>query len=428
MKKFILTISFLLIATNSFATRQIFSRTPVAINTGATTFYTITGSGSASTTETNRHVLSGIATNLLYLRAHLSAPPENGVGTQSVTVTIRKNVADTSLACTMSETVQDCLIAVSVAVAAGDRINATTTVANTPAAANITFSFVSEGTTANETFLGSGTGGTAQPTSGSTYIDPYNCFVPNTTETNMRMLVPTDGTISNAYFRTTIAPNNGGGTQSWVYTIRIDTGGGFGSTGVTKTLSETTVNDSDLVNTYHVSAGDLLTIQITAVNTPASFSRGITGFRFVPDNPHEFIMAMVNTGDALNASTTEYAMVAGSDSFNATETIRQNYVINLEVKNMWVSLVNPPQNGASTQSYTFTFRNQEASGDSVVTISEDQLEDFTETFDQSDSDGLISTQIVPAGTPTTGSASISYTLKDRFTEIQGAIINGATLN
>jgi len=84
----------------------------------------------ALNTEANAQVAVGAGT-MAGFRAYLNNPPNNGGGTQSYTVTVRKNGADTTITCTMTEAVNTCTSASSVAFASGDLLSVRITAAST---------------------------------------------------------------------------------------------------------------------------------------------------------------------------------------------------------------------------------------------------------------------------------------------------------
>ena len=79
-------------------------------------------------------VIEGVAVGagtLSGFRAYLNNPPNSGLGTQSYTVTVRKNGADTTIACTMTEAAHTCTSASSVAFVNGDLLSVRITAEST---------------------------------------------------------------------------------------------------------------------------------------------------------------------------------------------------------------------------------------------------------------------------------------------------------
>ncbi len=76
--------------------------------------------------------------------------------------------------------------------------------------------------------------------------------------------LPTSGTISNFTVNLAVAPNNGGGTQSFTFTVM----NGGSATAVGCTISETATDCSDSSNTASFSSGDLISIREVPAGTP----------------------------------------------------------------------------------------------------------------------------------------------------------------
>ena len=91
---------------------------------------------------------------------------------------------------------------------------------------------------------------------------------PTTTESNVEMVVPAAGTVSNLSVRLGSTPNSGGGTQKYTFSVRKN---GSPSGAISCEISE---NESTCSSTSTLSfaAGDLISLQATPSGNPSGWS------------------------------------------------------------------------------------------------------------------------------------------------------------
>ena len=88
------------------------------------------------------------------------------------------------------------------------------------------------------------------------------------TETKVAIPLPVSGVIGGLQARTSGAPNNGGGTQSYTFALMVN----GAATSVTCAISEAALACSDLANTVTVAAGDRVSLRSTPGGTPTAAS------------------------------------------------------------------------------------------------------------------------------------------------------------
>ena len=92
----------------------------------------------------------------------------------------------------------------------------------------------------------------------------------STTRASKAILMAKRGFIKNLYFKTSQAPDNGAGAQS--FTVALEDDGV--NTALTCAISEAATDANDLVNSPEFAAGSLLNWEITPANTPAGSTYG----------------------------------------------------------------------------------------------------------------------------------------------------------
>ena len=351
MKK-LLIILFLLLPQITFAeTRQIILFGREAIETSGNNFSMISGSQGSSTTEAsfqNVHPSAGVFTNLNVL---LSAAPNNGAGSQSITFTLRVAGASSALACTITEAQTSCTDTDAVAVTAGQLIGWLQTAANTPAAANIEASVTYIDTTANYSAVFHGNS-TNLDTANNIYLSLSQGDF-NTTENLVQVPIPTTATLRTMYVSLNGSPDNGAGTQSYVLTMWKN--GSAPASGLTCTISETATACNDTTNTVSVVPGDTITIETDPVGTPTT-RRVRASFVFDSTVEGEFLIPGGRT-ENMSTTTTQYKhLAAANGNWNVDETIVDqisNYCI---LKAFYVDIDGDPDLGVGIQGYLLTVR------------------------------------------------------------------------
>ena len=377
----------------------------------------ILGSASNSGTETIRQIFTspgGIITNL---RALVSVDPDNGAGTQSVSIGLRVNEATLSpnVSCTITEGTTSCTSSNVVSVTASQRIDVVQTSANTPAASNVEYSFEFIATADNATWIGSSSSGTNLSQSETQYFGLINGNAFKTVENLASFPIPTSGTLSNLTVRILSAPANGAGTQS--YTMTVYKNGS--STGITCVSSESTSNCADAVNTTSVTAGDVISIETVPANTPAATCKLRVGLTFTPNIEGEF--AMFSCGGSTDAVNTTYRGIYQGNNIESTTESAVNQLSNaMVVKGLYAKVTAAPGVGAS---WTNTVRDDATATTLTCVISGDTATtcNFTDTGNYVAVNSQMSVESIPAGSP--AASTNSYGILGFITPPRRILIN-----
>jgi hypothetical protein len=176
----------------------------------------------------------------------------------------------------------------------------------------------------------------------------------STTETDVQVLVPAAGTLSNLYIKTATAP---GASKSYEITVMKN----GSATPLQITLAGLSTSGSDAVNTVPVSAGDSLTIRSVPINSPAGI-QGSFGIAFTPTNTGENFMGFgSSSAPSVTVANYEQLLGIGVGGWNATESGRYMMPGPCTLRGLYVKLITPPGVGASR---TFTVR--KSTGDTVL--------------------------------------------------------------
>lgn len=423
MIRLLLIILFLFIPKDCWATRQVLLNGPAPLDTASVLYYQLNASVLGSSTESDRAFIAPFDGRLCDFSAATTVAPQNGAGVQMYTFTARIDGANTALTFNIREnnitnSNLDC-----VSFTAGQEINLSVTPSGTPAAASYYSGIYIISNTENETFLGISSTATALSNSANRFMNVGNQHPAAGTaaiETTKQMVVPNSATFKNLYVELTASPD-----LSFEFDMRKSTGGAFSDQAVDCTAMSTTCNSG--ADTFTAVQENLLTLK-----SDPSFLEGETpklkaGVVMVPDIPGEYYITQFNQG-SLDTSTTEYAGISSDLDWDSTESNVRQYTTRLLVKGMCVVLTAAPDNGADTQSYTFTLRHNGANTLATVTISEsDQIECINDLSIILPASLFGSYVVVPSGTPTTAGAQITLLLKDLPTTFQASTIQGATL-
>jgi len=290
--------------------QQCFSLNATAASNSVDSFQVINGSYSATAepTESDAQAPMPMAgtISMADFRAAAGAPG----GATSYVVTLRVNGADTAVTGTISassSTAQD--YSNSVTVAKGDLVCWRITPSGTPTARAITISYRFTPSTFGQSFSCFSLQGSSS-TSAVRYIAPsgrgQGTF--NATETATDVLVPGAVTVIDIEARVGTAPNNGAGTQQYVFQTRLSAA----NNGPSATISETSTTANGSTDSSSTTAGQPLSVSITPSGTPLGTNGVGIGLAFsmstVADGIVEMCSAELGTasspyyGGALNAS------------------------------------------------------------------------------------------------------------------------------
>lgn len=231
-----------------------------------------------------------------------------------------------------------------------------------PAGGNATWTSVFEGSTEKESLI-----------LGGTYADELSKTVTEYTqvmgagseaclsnvENDFRQVCPTAGTIKKLYVEMDGAP---GGDGSYRFTLRK---GGVSQT-LTVTITDPATTGNDVINSFAVAAGDILTMMIEPLDTPAWEQNANWGMTFLADTDKESIV-MAGTYDNLNPDATEYAALQAStiDVWIGDESQSYHGGQVCTLKKLYILLSAAPGDG---KSYTFTLRKGDAMADGTLTV------------------------------------------------------------
>ena len=397
IKKFLIALfTILLTSAKCFAlTTQVHlvGGSTVAINTGATLFVQFQGLGGGSTTEANRQFPVPTAGTITYMKACLTADPANGAGVQSVSFTERIATGDSSTTCTVTEGDSDlcCDTSTTSAYTAGQLLSVEITPANTPAASNFTVITHTQDDTNNKTFYGSG------QSNASDSATNYQAFVsgssPQTDENLSQIPIPFDWTFSALYCESMFgSPGSGNSYTMTVYKNGITTAD------ISCAISGIGTTCSDASSTLTGSAGDTISLEIIPALTPTV--RPITCGIAITNTTGGFALFGGQTSNYSDAVSTFYHSLSGPFSYSTTEGDRTQKASAITLKATYGALFTAPDNGAGTQSYTYTIRDDAGATGCSFAVSEAQItnSDIACT-DVIAVDSAVGYELVPANTP-----------------------------
>lgn len=292
------------------------------------------------------------------LRVKLDASP--GVG-KSYTFTLMLNGGVTALECTIADdntTGSDVID--EIAVVAGDYVYLRVTSSGSPTARYATWTGMFEGTTAKESLILSKCEFILSNTT-IEYAQLYGITGnPSATENDFRQVCPTAGKIKNLYLRLSSSP----GIDPHAYRFTLRKGGISQTLTVTVTAPASTGND--VINEVTVAAGDVLTMMIEPLNSPANTPNVSWGATFVADTDGESII-MGGSLDELHWSDTEYNFLTQTWIMDWLSTENQRYNLGqaCTLKKLYILLSGAP---GGIKSYIFTLRKAAGDGNLTVTI------------------------------------------------------------
>ena len=161
--------------------------------------------------------------------------------------------------------------------------------------------------TASKWFGGAGT----LNTTANRYFMPMGGNQPNATESAVYGLLTVAGNVTKMTARVSLAPNNGGGTQTWTTTLRRN---GTTATAATCVISELETSCT-FTGSAALSANDLLTLEVAPASTPAA-AQFMWVIEFSSANHNAFLGG---GGNALSTTTTQY--IAIHSDFSSLSTV-----------------------------------------------------------------------------------------------------------
>jgi len=364
------------------------------LDTTATKYQRIIGGSIWRATEDCYKLVStnGVIKNL---RFKLSGAPGAG---KKYTFTLMLNGAPTALtleiadaATTGNDMVHE------IVVTGGDYVSLRCVPTGTPTAVMATWTSMFEGDTPNESLI---LGGTHDPFSSADIqygqvMGAYTFYT--STEDNFRQVVPTAGTIKNFYVKLNIDP----GTAPDAYRLTLRKNGISQVLTVTITADATTGND--LVNSFAVVPGDILTMMVEPLNGPSATPFAHWGMTFVADIDGESIV-LGGSYYPLDDTATEYYWLTSRENFfwDPDETIRYQLGQVCTIKKLHILLDTSPGAG---KKYDFTIRIGAADSNVVATISDVATTGSSgPLIDTVALDDYVDLQVVPTNTPNVADA------------------------
>lgn len=277
-------------------------------------------------------------------------------------------------------------------VTGGDTVTLQCDPDGTPTARYAAWTCVFEGDTPNESLIlgGSINGLNKAAIEYGQVMCQYTTW--SATENDFRQVVPTAGTIKNFYVRLNMDP--GDAPDAYRFTLRK---GGVSQT-LTVTITADDTTGSDLVNSFAVVAGDVLTLMVEPLNEPlVAPTSAAWGMTFVADTDGESIV-LGGCKDDLHATATEYNCLGGWEGRVWVATENQRYALGqvCTLKKLHVLLSAAPGAGNARD---FAIR---IAGTNVVTL---QISDAATTGDSgvlSDTvalDEYVNLRTIPTDTP-----------------------------
>lgn len=248
---------------------------------------------------------------------------------------------------------------------------------------------------------------TATSTTATRFVAFASQSGPAATENQRNGLIPFSGQVSTLRIELSGAPDTGAGTQSYQFTVRVDKA----DTAIICTVSETATSCADTTNVVSVTAGQELSLEITP-SASAPTARSAQWVLSYHGNttalPNRITVWPSSTaGNTISATANTFWGIQGLD-VSATEfEVEQIIPTAGVVKNFYVELDGSPNNGAGTQTYTFTVMQNSVASAITCNISEaaTTCNDTTNSFTVAAGDGVSIRSSIAAGTPTIRRAS-----------------------
>jgi len=233
-----------------------------------------------------------------------------------------------------------------------------------------------------------------------------------TTEVNVNSVVPYPMTVDSLYIVLFNSPNNGAGTQSYVFTLRKN----GADTALTCTVSESNTSCTDTTNSVNLVRGDVVTISTAPSGTPTA--RTWNGLIRVKINDNDRADAWMRSGanSAVSTSATNYISLFHSVT-SATETDAK-FVVPQEGYITKLIAYTSATPGAG-KSYAFTIR-IDTNGTTAATALTCTISDSSQTCEdvlnraRILAGDMVSVSVVPSGTPTSAFASVAAVFENNI--------------
>ena len=371
--------------------------------TNATTEYnSVCGGYTWDATQTNRNQIVSTTGKIKNLYVELDAAP--GTGDDTYTFTLMYDGSPTALTCAIAGTATSASDTThEIDVVAGKIISLRVVSSGSPAnAPNAQWTMMFSGTIANQSLILSN-GLASEAVTGYMFASQGGISY-TATETRVRQVCPTAGTISNMY----VGLNSASGGD-YRFTLRVNLANSNDGSGnpLQLTILHGHILGSDTTHVITVAAGDVLDVMSEPLNSPAFEKTVSIGFLFTSAVDGESLIlggAFTDQGQV----TTRYNFITTTHKDTTWDTTEKSQLAQICIlKKLYVLLSAAPDNGAGSQSYTLSVRNNAGSpgGTLSVTIAEAATtgNDIANTVTLANGDN-IDIMSVPGNTPAISTA------------------------
>ncbi len=360
-------------------------------NTTGTSYNAVQGSATWNATLGKLKQLVPTGGEFRELRIHLVTAPGAG---NSHAFTLMVDGVASALTLTISNTDQDGVDAVnSVAVTAGQSVELRDVGASTPAVSRVSWCLIWEPTLKDEYIvMGNSVANALHPTS-TEFMNIMNGSNPTTGGFDNTMLCPTAGVFKKFYVELDEAP--GTGADAFKFTPKLD---GV-ATALTITISTVSTTGTDLVNSFSVTAGQRIVLEVDPTSAPSQ-PDAYWGMVFKPTLAGQSPVFGC-TGDMVN-SALRYATINSSSDYatGATADNRANVAPACTIRDFYGELESSPGTD-NTWTFTLLIGGSDTLLEIIFTDAETEENDTANDIAIS-AGNILQIEFAPTSTPDTG--------------------------
>jgi len=398
----LITIPFILIcATAHSATQQVIvGGFDNDLHTTATEYNWVMGGTGWNGTEANKTSVVPSAGNFDDFKIELQNAPGAGASGDKFVFTVLLDGSSTTLGCEVLETATSCTDSDAFTVTVGQQVTLQVVPTSSPTVGNARWSLTWNPDTADETILIGG--GDGLSTSATDYLSIHGGASPSASAGDRETLIPTPGTFDKLYVELSVAPDNGGGTQSRTFA--------FGTVDCTISELETTCNSA--ADTQAVTAAQTYELTATLANTPAA-SAVSYGIIFDPTTEGEFIIGMSSDSTTSTGAERWIVMASGDGDTDATETDAYSlgqagtFATAMVIQDIYVEL-NTATGAGNTWQWTMQITQVDSSLTCTVADNGTTCNEQADPITIANGDFIYTTSN-PISSPTNSTREISYT-------------------
>lgn len=381
----------------------LFQSNYIEISTSVVNYTPLAASGEfgAATTDAQLRNLIPLAGSLQNFRVNLTVAPGSG---KSYTCRVLKNGTATGIEVVIANTDTTGVDTThTTSVTAGDTFSIEITPSGTPAATRIRTAIVLDTGSVKDSIISPGGAGTSNSSLIGSGMSGW--------EYRVRNVIPVAGTLKNLYVKLGTAP---GGGNSRTFTVYKN-----GSpTSLALTISGTNTAGSHTSDPVSLAAGDDISLVASSSGSPAATGSVNVGAVFESSVDHQYICS-VSGINPLTTGSTQYAYLSGRGDinggvFNQTQGLTRNlFDATAKIVGIRAKMIDAAP--GSGKSWTFTLQKNGSDTGLACTISDTNTQaSDTDSISLADGD-LLETKIVPANSPTSSRASISYIIEQAVT-------------